>query len=157
VELHLFWTVVPEASSAAAILISHLQNSSRTKETPYYMFRVRYLLAACLLLSRRELLCNQFTKHKKSMQKSGDNHHHAYSSFLFPKRIQKPMEAFLIIINEGVPLTVLDQQRTVDSFLQLCYNLRRLPSEEGVCPLEKTASTPPECIFFLRFLDSLRM
>jgi hypothetical protein len=107
VELHLFWTVVHEASSAAAILISHLQNSSHTKERPYYMFRVRYLLAACLLLSRRELLCNQFTKHNKSMQKSGDNHHHAYSSFLFPKRLQKPMEAFLIIIKEGVPFNCI--------------------------------------------------
>jgi hypothetical protein len=83
------------------------------------------------------------------MQKSGDNHHDAYSSFLFPKRLQKPMEAFLILINEGVPLTVLDHQRTVDSFLQLCYNLRRLPSEQGVCPVEKTASTPPDRIFFL--------
>jgi hypothetical protein len=57
------------------------------------------------------------------MQKSGDNHHGAYSSFLFPQRLQKPMEAFLIIVNEGVRLTVLDHQRTVDSFLQLCYNL----------------------------------
>jgi hypothetical protein len=91
------------------------------------------------------------------MQKSGDNHHDAYSSFLIPKRLQKPMEAFFIIINEGVPCTVLDHQRIVDSFLQLFYNLRRLPSEEGVCPGEKTASTPPERIFFLRFLESLRM
>jgi hypothetical protein len=58
------------------------------------------------------------------------------------------MEAFLIIIKEGVPFNCIDHQRTVDSFLQLCYDLRRLPSEEGVCPVEKTASTRPEPICF---------
>jgi hypothetical protein len=60
------------------------------------------------------------------------------------------MEAFLIIIKEGVPFNCIDHQRTVDSFLQLCYDLRRLPSEEGVCPVEKTASTRPEDMNFRR-------